>query len=238
MQNGEVKSAFVLGVFICLGLALLGYFIGSSAIKFKGFERSVVVKGLSEKEYPADIALWPITFTGAHNDLTTLYESMEKDAGVIIAFLKANGFGDDEITTSPPNIMDKLAQGYEKARIEFRYSANQTITVYASKIDAVRTTMNQLADIGKQGVAFSDGGYQSATEYLFTRLNEVKPSMVEEATMKAREVAEKFAKDSNSRLGKIKRARQGQFSITDRDKNNPHIKKIRIVSTVEYYLSD
>lgn len=238
MQNGEVKSAFVLGVFISLGLALLGWFIGSSAIKFKGFERSVVVKGLSEKEYPADIALWPVTFTGAHNDLTALYESMEKDAGVIIAFLKTSGFGDDEITTSPPTIMDKLAQGYEKARIEFRYSAHQTITVYSPKIDAVRGTMNQLAEIGKQGVAFSDGGYQSSTEYLFTRLNEVKPSMVEEATMKAREVAEKFAKDSNSRLGKIKRARQGQFSISDRDKNNPHIKKIRIVSTVEYYLSD
>jgi uncharacterized protein len=62
--------------------------------------------------------------------------------------------------------------------------------------------------------------------------------MVEEATTKAREVAEKFAKDSKSKLGKIKKASQGQFSINNRDKNNPHIKKIRVVSTVEYYLSD
>ena len=98
--------------------------------------------------------------------------------------------------------------------------------------------MNNLAELGKQGIALTGTGYQTTTEYLFTRLNEIKPSMVEEATMKAREVAEKFATDSNSRLGKIKSARQGQFSISNRDKNNPHIKKVRVVSTVEYYLSD
>jgi hypothetical protein len=98
--------------------------------------------------------------------------------------------------------------------------------------------MKKLAELGKEGVVLTEGGYQNTTEYIFTRLNEIKPSMVEEATTKAREVADKFAKDSNSKLGKIKKARQGQFSINNRDKNNPHIKKIRVVSTIEYYLSD
>lgn len=98
--------------------------------------------------------------------------------------------------------------------------------------------MNKLAALGKKGIAFTGHSYQNSTEYLFTRLNEIKPIMVEEATTKAREVAEKFAKDSNSKLGKIKKAAQGQFSINNRDKNNPHIKKIRVVSTLEYYLSD
>lgn len=238
MKAEHLKSAFILGLFIFLGLAFLGYFIGDSALKFKGLERTVVVKGLSENEYPADIVLWPITFTAAANDLPALYAAMEKDAAAIVVFLSDNGFEKKELTTSPPAIEDKLAQGYEKARIEYRYTATQTITVYSAKIEAVRSTMNQLAEIGKQGVAFTNNGYQNTTEYLFTRLNAVKPGMVEEATMKAREVAEKFAKDSNSKLGKIKRARQGQFSITDRDKNTPHIKKVRVVSTVEYYLSD
>jgi hypothetical protein len=62
--------------------------------------------------------------------------------------------------------------------------------------------------------------------------------MIEEATRNAREVAQKFAEDSDSRLGKIRQASQGQFSIEPRDTNNPHIKKVRVVSTVEYYLSD
>jgi hypothetical protein len=238
MQSGDLKSSFALGGFIFLGLAVLGFFIDSGLIKFKEYERTVTVKGLSEREYPADIALWPIQFSVAGNDLPALYESIEKDGKVVVNFLKANGFEGDEINTSPPGIADKLAQGYEKSKIEFRYSATRTITVYSKKIDAVRSTMNQLAELGKKGVVLTDDGYQNATEYLFTRLNEIKPGMVEEATIKAREVAQKFAKDSNSRLGKIKRARQGQFSIDDRDRNNPHIKKIRVVSTVEYYLSD
>jgi uncharacterized protein len=238
MQNGSIKSALILGVCIFLGLAALGFFIGSSAIKFKEYERTVTVKGLSEKEYPADIALWPIQFIASNNDLPGLYESIEKDVSEVIGFLKDNGFEDDEITISPPGIVDKLAQGYEKSKIEYRYNATQTITIYSNKIKAVRSTKNKLAELGKKGIALTDGGYQNTTEYLFTRLNEIKPEMVEEATTKAREVARKFAKDSDSKLGKIKRARQGQFSISDRDKNNPHIKKVRVVSTIEYYLSD
>ena len=114
----------------------------------------------------------------------------------------------------------------------------QTVTVYSTNIDAVRAVMSLLSELGKQGIVFSGGGYQYQTEYLFTRLNEVKPEMIEEATRKAREVAEKFATDSQSTLGKIKKASQGQFSINARDKNNPHIKKVRVVSTVQYYLSD
>jgi hypothetical protein len=102
----------------------------------------------------------------------------------------------------------------------------------------VRNAMKGLAELGKQGIVFSGGNYESRTEYLFTRLNDIKPAMIEEATTKAREVAQKFAEDSGSRLGKIRRASQGQFSISDRDRNNPHIKKVRVVSTVEYYLSD
>jgi len=104
------------------------------------------------------------------------------------------------------------------------------------KIDAVRSVMSNLNQLGKQGIVFTGEDYQSKTEYVFTRLNEIKPEMIEEATTKAREVAMKVAEDSNSRQDKIRHASQGQFSINVRDKNNPHIKQIRVVSTVEYYL--
>ena len=238
MQNADFKSSFVLGVFIFLGLSVLGFLTGSSLIKFKEFERTVTVKGLSEKEYPADIALWPIQFSVASNEVPQLYDDIEKTANQVTAFLKANAFEENEINASPPVIVDKLAQGYEKSKIEFRYHAAQTITVYSKKIESVRSTMNKLGELGKKGIVLTDDGYQNTTEYLFTRLNEIKPAMIEEATRKAREVARKFAKDSDSKLGKIKKARQGQFSIYDRDKNNPHIKRIRVVSTIEYYLSD
>lgn len=239
MQQYNKSSALILGVFIFIGLASLGYLLGHAAIEFKQFDRSVTVKGLSEREFKADIVIWPIQFTAAGNDLETLYVSIESNTSKIKDFLGSSGISLDEISFASPAITDKSAQQYGgNAKPEFRYSAIQTVTVYSKNIDAVINLMGSLSTLGKQGIVFSGGNYQSQTEYLFTRLNEVKPEMIEEATRKAREVATKFASDSDSKLGKIKKASQGQFSISARDKNNPHIKKVRVVSTVEYYLSD
>lgn len=239
MDNRSSAGAFLLGVFIFLGLAALGFLLGRSAIQFKEYERSVTVKGLAEKEYPADIVLWPIQFTVADNDLTRVYNTLEENSGRIRAFLKERGVQDSEITVSPPALTDKSAQQYSSSsQPEFRYTAMQTVTVYSGNLAQVRASIDKLSELGKRGIVFTGGDYQNTTEYLFTRLNEIKPAMIEEATTKAREVAEKFARDSQSRLGKIKNASQGQFTIEDRDKNNPHIKRVRVVSTVEYYLSD
>jgi hypothetical protein len=203
------------------------------------FDRSVTVKGLSEKEYMADIVIWPIQFTVADNDLTSLYRSLEQQSATIKEFLIEMGLNQDEISISVPTITDKSAQSYgNTGNTQFRYVASQTVTVYSSNIEATRQVMNSLSSLGKEGIVFSGADYRASTQYLFTRLNEVKPDMIEEATTKAREVAQKFAEDSESQLGKIKRAAQGQFSIGVRDANNPHIKKVRVVSTIEYYLVD
>ncbi|RKY76375.1 hypothetical protein DRQ07_10425 [candidate division KSB1 bacterium] len=241
MEYKYFNNSLILGVSIFLGLSALGFLIGRSAIKVKEFERTVRVKGLSEREYPADIVLWPIKFTEASNDLSALYASLEASTDKIVRFLVKNGIDKSEITVSPPSITDKLAQEYGSNQgVRFRYTANQIVTVYSKKVDLVRKTINKLSDLGKQGIALagSDYDYNASIEYIFTKLNEVKPEMIEEATRKAREVAEKFAKDSKSHLGKIKRASQGQFTISPRDRNNPHIKRVRVVSTIEYYLSD
>jgi hypothetical protein len=239
MECNNKVAATVLGLFVFLGLAALGHFLSKAAMDYKMYDRSVTVKGLSEREYKADIVIWPIQFTVANNDLGVLYDFIDEQTAKIRGFLEENGIAADAITVAAPAITDKSAQQYgNSAKAEFRYAAVQTVTVYSQNIAAVRKVMGILSRLGKQGIAFTGGNYQSQTEYLFTRLNEVKPEMIEEATMKAREVAQKFATDSQSALGKIKRASQGQFSINDRDKNNPHIKRIRVVSTVEYYLSD
>ena len=237
MQHSR-QSAFILGVFLFLGLSVLGYFLGESAIRYKLYERSVSVKGLSEREYKADIVIWPIQYRALANDLQALYDSLEHDNKIIIDFLFEQGIEKSAITVSQAFIQDKVAQSYNNNKVAYRYTANQSITVYSKNIEKVREAMNKITQLGKKGIAFSGNEYDSRVDYIFTRLSEVKPQMIEEATNKARMVAQKFAKDSDSVLGKIKKARQGQFSISQRDKNNPHIKKVRVVSTVEYYLSD
>lgn len=239
MPENNKTASFILGLAIFLGLLALGYLLGDAAIRFKEYERTVTVKGLSEREFDADIVIWPIQFTVAGNDLAELYSAIEAGTTSIRGFLVENGFTAGEISVAAPMITDKSAQQYGNSqRPEFRYTASQTVTVYSSNIVTVRAVMTRLSALGKQGIVLTGGDHRSQTEYLFTRLNEVKPAMIEEATRQARQVAEKFAADSQSTLGKIKRASQGQFSIAARDRNNPHIKKVRVVSTVEYYLSD
>lgn len=239
MQDISKGSALIFGICLFLGLVALGLLLGNAAIEYREYERTVTVKGLSEREYPADVVIWPIQFTEASNDLATLYESIEQGTLRIRDFLESNGIDEDEITQTAPAITDKLAQQYGgNEGAEFRYTASQTVTVYSDDIGTVRRIMGSLSELGRSGIVFTNGGYQYQTEYLFNRLNEVKPEMVEEATREARAVAEKFAEDSRSSLGKIKNASQGQFTISDRDTNNPHIKTVRVVSTVQYYLSD
>lgn len=239
MSNVNKTGAMILGICLIIGLSSLGYLLGDAAIKYKEYERTVTVKGLSEREYKADIVIWPIQFSVASNNLEAMYKSIDDSTQKIKQFLQAAGVKPAEISYSSPAITDKSAQQYGgQNRAEFRYTALQTVTVYSENIDTVRAVMSNISELGKQGIVFNGRNYQTQTEYIFTRLNEVKPEMIEEATRKAREVAEKFATDSKSKLGKIKKASQGQFSINARDKNNPHIKKVRVVSTVAYYLSD
>ncbi|AUB85948.1 SIMPL domain-containing protein [Vibrio anguillarum] len=240
-QGMQIKSSasLIIGLSLILGLATLGYFVQQTAVKYKEYERVVTVKGLSEREYPADTVVWPIQFSVADNDLPTMFNTIEKQSQLVTAFLAQQGIDEKSVSLSSPAVIDKKAQQYGGENlVEFRYLANQTITVYSNQVGLVREAINKLGNLGKQGIVFNQDPYNNRVDYSFSGLNEIKPDMIEEATKQAREVAEKFAKDSQSSLGKIKRASQGQFSIVDRDNNTPYIKKVRVVSTVEYYLSD
>ncbi|HDM8047723.1 TPA: SIMPL domain-containing protein [Vibrio fluvialis] len=239
MTQWNTKSALTMGISILLGLGLLGYFVEQAVVKFKEYDRIVTVKGLSEREVPADTVIWPIQFTLADNELPTLFTTLDAQTQQVMQFLAQQGIDTQSISISAPAVIDKKAQQYGgEARIEYRYLATQTLTVYSTHVDLVRQAISQIGQLGKQGIVFNQDNYNNRVEYLFSGLNDIKPAMIEEATKQAREVAEKFAKDSQSSLGKIKRATQGQFSIVDRDNNTPYVKKVRVVSTVEYFLSD
>jgi hypothetical protein len=235
----QSKPALILGVFLFLGLFALGAFAYQGAHDMKQYERSVVVKGLSEQVHMADQVIWPIGFSVAAETLPELYGALERDADKISSYLKEQGVAAQDITLGMPQVNDKLADRYNnQVNDKPRFSAQQTVTVFSKDVKKIRAIMSDISSLGKTGVVFVAKNYEQPIEYSFTKLNDIKPIMIEQATTKAREVAEKFAADSFSSLGKIKRASQGSFSISSRDKNNPQIKKIRVVSTVEYYLVD
>ncbi|SDJ53225.1 hypothetical protein SAMN04488540_10992 [Ferrimonas sediminum] len=232
------RSSLILGLCLAIAMALAALILSHGMQQFKLLDRTVVVKGLAEQEVDANIAIWPIRFSVADNDLTQVYDSLERQAEQVSAFLARQGFSDAEITLNTPEVTDKLAQSYGGEQSPLRYSGTATVTLYTNKVTTVITARQQLFTLAKQGVNLASEGYNARTEFLFTELNQLKPQMIEQSTRNAREVAERFAQDSRSTLGKIKRAQQGIFSIRDRDSTTPHVKKVRVVSTVEYYLID
>lgn len=239
MNDSVSKSVAILGGCVLVGLVALGWLLGHAALEVKALERTVVVKGLSEREVPADIAIWPLTFQEANGDLNGIFEAIQRKNTLVTEFLVGHGIPKEEITIAPPAVTDLYAQSYgDKSHILYRYTGSSTVTVYSTKVDAVRAAMQDVIALGKKGVALSGEGYQGQTQFVFSGLSALKPDMIEEATRNARSVAEKFAADSDSRLGKIRSAQQGQFSIENRDSTTPHIKRVRVVSTVEYYLAD
>jgi hypothetical protein len=230
--------SLLLGAVIAVGLALGGWFAGDGLVRSRALERTVEVKGLAERELPADTAIWPLRLMVAGDDLEALLLDLEGQARAVRTVLGERGFSPGEITTSAPDAVDRHAQMYGDPNVRFRYVVAQVITVFTPSIAAVRDAGRELSALGKAGIVLNQTNFEDRTQYLFNGLNDIKPAMIEEATRNAREVAQKFAEDSASRLGKIRTARQGQFTIEDRDSNNPHIKRVRVVSTVEYYLSD
>ena len=170
--------------------------------------------------------------------MISMYDELNRKNQIIVTFLKNNGITDNEISLSAPQIIDMKAERYSNTQSPYRYNITSVITVTSGQIDRVRKLMDKQADLLKLGVAITGGEYQYNPQFFFTKLNEIKPGMIEEATKNARSSAEKFAKDSDSELGKIKRANQGQFIIEDRDVNTPYIKSVRVVTTVDYYLED
>ena len=234
MNESTVKT-LIISASIIVGAWFLSQ-TQSNALKSN---RTVQVKGLAEREEKADLAVWPIQLTLTSNNLSDLKQQLDKQKATVIKFFKDLGFSDQEFTAGMINIQDTKANPYGNNQYQtYRYIANMDFTVRTDEIEKLQNALTSSLELVSKGILIDSKDNWQPIEYIFTRLNDIKPAMIEEATKKAREVAEKFAQDSNSEVGKIKKAYQGIFSISNRDQNTPHIKVIRVVTTVDYFLKD
>jgi hypothetical protein len=227
-------------VLLALSLIIAGFFVGNMHKTGKKYDRFVQVKGLSEREVTADLAVWPISISYAGNELKSLKNQIETQNEEVYRFFISRGFSADEITRGTTNIFDVQADRYNANNMnrEFRYLSNSEFTIRTSDISRLQNALSESLELISSGILLGSKNQWRPIEYIFTGLNEIKPSMIEEATKNAREVAEKFALDSNSKVGKIRVARQGLFTINDRDANTPEIKIVRVVSTIDFQLED
>lgn len=231
MEKGRIWQ----GLAIMLGLVICGAMFPIGVKEFKSYDRTVSVKGLCEREVKADKVIWPIRFKVVGNELAPVYNEIERKNGLIADFLRGGGIDASEITVSSPILSDKFAQEYGNSDRLYRFVATSTVTVCTKDVDKVLALMAGQQQLIRNGIS-QENEWEARPQFSYESLNDIKPEMIQEATQNAREVALKFAQDSNSKVGKIKNANQGTFTIEDRDSNTPHIKKVRVVTNVVYYL--
>jgi uncharacterized protein len=220
---------------IAIGIAVGGLAIGQGLQKLRTADRTVSVKGLAEKEVPADLVIWPITYVEAGNNLGEMYARIERNNAAIKSFLQANQLADAQVSSAPPKLSDYEAEGgYGNGQRSYRYRAEVVVTVRSNHPDQVQIALQRSGELVKQGIVFAN--YAAQPEFVFTGLNRIKPELIAEATRNARTAAEQFAKDSGSAVGDIRNANQGLISITNRDAGTPDIKTVRVVTTLEYTL--
>lgn len=233
------KGRIISGLAVMTGLIVMGLMLPRAVEKYREYERVVNVKGLCEREVKADKVIWPVVYKVMADDIQSIYDQTDENNETIIAFLESGGISRSEITVSVPQISDKLANEYGDNNRQYRYIAKNVITVCTADVDTVLSLMEKQSELLKKGIVTGGGNqWENPVEFKYEGLNDIKPQMIEEATWNARETAKKFAKDSKSRLGKIKTASQGTFSIVNRDSNTPYIKKVRVVTSVTYYLKN
>lgn len=233
----KTRAFLILGLCLALGLAIFGMQIGKAVRQGREFDRYLTVRGLSEVEVKANLAIWSLRFSVQANELAGLKGEMEKARAKVRAFLLSQGIAEGEINAGLPMVDDRelMKSNGEHPDIA-RYTSKLTIVVRSGNVDTVKAAMQQVDRLLEQGVALSFEEYGDRAQFLFTNINEVKPGMIAEATANARASAEKFAQDSKSHVGRIRKATQGVLEIDERDAASPERKILRVVTTVEFFL--
>jgi hypothetical protein len=229
---------------LAVGIAVGGWFVGWGFLHGRSTDRYVTVKGVSEREVTADVALWSLQFVSTDDDLKKAQESIQASKKKVVAFLNEHGIESSEIDVQQLTVKDLLADPYRQGAVMSRYVIEQTLMARTDDCEKMEAASQNVDKLVEAGVVLSSRGMDSGPSYIFTRLNDLKPEMIAEATAEARRAAEQFARDSGSKTGKIRKANQGVFVIRARDRS-PGVseagqlhKSVRVVSTIEYYLED
>lgn len=244
MPNGD--RTLVPATIIAIGIALAGLLVGNGFARGRASERVVTVKGVSEKEVKADLAIWPLQVVGADNDLAAANAKVAANVAGVRQFLARHGIDTSQVQLTGFNVSDAYTtQMSEDRRPANRFVIHETMMIRSNQPDRVLATSQQVSELATIGVAVSSGGEYGGgggPTFVFSGLNQLKPAMIADATAHARDAAAQFAHDSHSQLGDIRQANQGVFEILPRDQapgiseESQIAKIVRVVSTIDYYL--
>jgi len=233
----------VAGAVLTFGLITIGHKINDGLTHFRSFDRYITVKGLATKDVDADLAVWSVTFNVTGETLAGAQESLAASEKTVRDFLNTNGIKPEQVRLQNINVVDKKAQTYNNGGdMTLRFILSQTLVARTNDVASMVKASQNISDLVKAGVTLGDpnGGSTGVPQYLFTKINDIKPELIAEATKNARASAEQFAKDSGQEVGSIRTANQGYIQIEARDpgvsESESPQKSVRVVTTIDYLL--
>ena len=240
IQQLQDSRAVLLGAvaIFAVGLTTSGYVLGDGLRRAKLAERTVTVRGVSERDVTADLATWSVSFSDEGTTLAPVQASVDQKSNAVRAFFRQAGFKPDEISDTSIN----ASQSFDRDRKEERVTVSRSIQLRSKDVMKVRSAYARQSELIRDGVPING----SNVSYVFTGLNDLKPAMIAEANQNARRSAEQFARDSGASVGRIKTASQGYFSVGARDGEeceecgssggSSPFQKVRVVTTIDYDL--
>ncbi len=232
-------SKIIAAIVLALGIAASGHYIGDGIKFFRNFDRSVEVKGLAEQNVKSDLATWSINFSVSGDDLKALYQQVSLNQKTVSQFLATNGFAAKDIQLGTISVNDNWANQYGSTNAKLpHYQISNSVSVTTSNVDLVAKVSQNAGELVNQGVIVTN----NSISYFYNNLNSIKAQMLDSATQNAKSAAETFAKNTQSKVGKIKSASQGVFTISSPDGSNvgdtSNInKKVRVVTSIQFFLN-
>jgi uncharacterized protein len=229
------RSGLIAAAIVAIGIVVGGYLLGDGLRRARMADRSVTVRGLAERDVTADLATWTIGYTEQGSELAAVQAAVDQDTRAITDFFRRAGFRDQEVANAGVSVN----QYFDSNRGQNSVTVRRKLQLRTNDVMKARQAFARQFDLIRGGVAIEEG---SAMVYSFTKLNDIKPAMIAEATRDARRGAEQFAKDSETSVGGIKQATQGYFSVGARagsegeSGSDSPFQKVRVVTTIDFYL--
>lgn len=233
----------VVGGLLSYAVLTLSQKLHDGLTHFRSFDRVITVKGLAVKDVEADLAVWSITFNVTEDTLAAAQANLSSNDKIVRDYFAENGIGSDKIRLQNINVVDRMAQVYNSSPNDSpRFIISETLVARTNDVAAMVKASQNISDLIKSGVTLGDpsGGGNTVPQYLFTKINDIKPELIAEATKNARKSAEQFAKDAGQEVGSIRTANQGYIQIEARDpgvnESETPQKSVRVVTTIDYLL--
>lgn len=239
----QSMAKILAALIVALGIAAAGWLAGQALVESRQPIRNVTVKGLSERHVQADLAYWPIKFVATGPTLEDARAQLETADAAVRRFLSGAGFPEDAMRVQNIFVEDRLA-GYNASNTPdmARFVLTEEFLVTSTDVQAIAGAARNVGELIRAGVVFSSETYNAGPSYIFTGLNDLKTDMLAEATQRARDAAEEFAREAGAVVGTIQTANQGVFEILaavdipDQRSEKQIDKKVRVVTTITYIL--